>query len=105
MNTDPWGPLRGGQRQGCPPVYYPGAPDFAAAGTIQLLAGQSFHADVSLIRQAYYLVTIPVLNVETNVGMNITVSVQGHRGPGYSLGYNPGKQTIVGQLPSGNYLV
>src|SRR5258708_5391188 len=105
MDNDPTGTLPGGKLHGLPPVYYPGVPDFAAAGTIQLLAGQSFHADVSLIRQAYYLVTIPVLNAEANVGMNITVSVQGHRGPGYSLGNNPGKQTIVGQLPSGNYLV
>lgn len=104
-DNDPTGTLPGGELHGFPPVYYPGVPDFGAAGTIQLLAGQSFHADVSLVRQPYYPVTIPVLNAEQNVGMNITVSVQGHPGPGYSLGYNPTKQTIVGQLPSGNYLV
>jgi hypothetical protein len=37
--------------------------------------------------------------------MNIGVSVQGHRGPGYSLGYNAQKQRIEGSLPNGNYLV
>ena len=41
----------------------------------------------------------------SNGGMNITVSVQGHRGPGYSLGYNAQNQRIEGLLPNGNYLV
>jgi hypothetical protein len=31
--------------------------------------------------------------------------VQGHRGPGYSLGYNAEKQRVEGLLPHGNYLV
>jgi hypothetical protein len=33
------------------------------------------------------------------------VSVEGHRGPGYSLGYNSNTQKIEGTLPSGNYVV
>ena len=37
--------------------------------------------------------------------MSITVSPQGQRGPGYSLGYNRGKDVIEGQLPNGKYLV
>ena len=105
MDNDPTGTLPGGELHGFPPVYYPSVPDFTDAGTIQLLAGQSFHADVSLNRQPYYAVSIPVLSAEQNLGMNIAVSAQGHRGPGYSLGYNATKQTIVGQLPNGNYLV
>jgi hypothetical protein len=105
MDNDPTGFIPGGQLHGYPPVYYPGLPDFAAAGTLQLTAGQTVQADITLVRQSYYAVTIPVLNAPENTGLNITVSVQGHRGPGYSLGYNPQKQTIVGQLPSGNYVV
>jgi hypothetical protein len=61
--------------------------------------------DLALTRRPYYPVSIPLANADESGGMNITVSMQGHRGPGYSLGYNPGKQTIEGSLPNGNYLV
>jgi hypothetical protein len=105
MDNDPATAIPGGQRYGFPPVYYPGVPDFAAAGTIQLAAGQTVQADLPLTRQPYYPVRIPVANPELNGGMNVTVSVQGHRGPGYSLGYNAQNQRIEGLLPNGNYLV
>ena len=54
-----------GQEFGFPPVYYPGVSDFAAAGTIQLAAGEPVQADVPLTRQSYYPVKIPVVNGET----------------------------------------
>ncbi len=104
MDNDPAVSVPGGQLYGFPPVYYPSATDFAAASTIQLRAGQTFQADLSLVPHPYYPVRIPVTNAEAN-GMGITVSPQGHRGPGYSLGYNPGRQRIEGSLPNGNYLV
>jgi hypothetical protein len=103
MDNDPAVSVPGGQLYGFPPVYYPNATDFAAASTIQLRAGQTFQADLSLVPHPYYPVRIPVTNAEANVG--ITVSSQGHRGPGYSLGYNRGRQRIEGSLPNGNYLV
>jgi len=105
MDNDPAATVPGGQLYGFPPVYYPSATDFAAASTIQLTAGQTFQADISLVRQSYYPVRIPVANGDANTGMNITVSPQGHHGPGYSLGYNAEKQRIEGLLPNGNYLV
>lgn len=106
MDNDPAATLAGDQPlYGFPPVYYANAADFPAAGTIQLAAGQTFEANFSPVRQHYYPVRIPVANAEANSGMNITVSVQGHRGPGYSLGYNAVKQRIEGLLPNGNYLV
>ncbi len=105
MDNDPVTAVPGGQPYGFPPVFYPGAPDFATAGTITLTAGQSVQIDLPLTRQPYYPVSIPVANPDEGGGMIITVSVQGHRGPGYSLGYNAGKQTIAGSLPNGNYLV
>jgi hypothetical protein len=104
MDNDPDATVPGGQLYGFPPVYYPSATDFATAATIRLAAGQTVQADFSLVRQAYYPVRIPVTNTESNGG-NITVSPQGQRGPGYSLGYNTGKQAIEGQLPNGKYLV
>jgi hypothetical protein len=104
-DNDPETRVPGGQLYGHPPVYYPGAANFAEASTIQLTAGQIFQADFSLVRQPYYPVKIPVTNSEQNGGMNITVSLQGQRGPGYSLGYNQRQQMIEGQLPNGKYLV
>jgi len=105
MDNDPEGTVPGGQVYGFPPVYFPSATDFAAASAIRLTAGEIFEADMSLVRQPYYPVKIPVTNTEHNRGMNITVSPQGQRGPGYSLGYNRGKDVIEGQLPNGKYLV
>ena len=105
MDNDPITAVPGGQLYGFPPVYYPSATDFVGAATIQLTPGQTFQADLSLVRQPYYPVKITVSNAEQNGGMTITVSPQGQRGPGYSLGYNHATQTIEGQLPNGKYLV
>jgi hypothetical protein len=105
MDNDPAGTLPQGQHYGFPPVYYPGAVDFVAAGTIQLLPGQTFQADFSLARQPYYPVSIPFTIGDEKGGIQIAVSVQGHRGPGYSLTYNSDKQRIEGLLPNGSYLV
>ena len=105
MDNDPVTTVPGGQLYGFPPVYYPGVSDFAAAGTITLATGQTVQLDLPLTRQPYYPVRIPIANTDLNIGMNVTVSVQGHRGPGYSLGYNAEKQRIEGSLPNGNYLV
>ncbi|MGD0567108.1 MAG: hypothetical protein ABSA78_01785 [Candidatus Sulfotelmatobacter sp.] len=105
LDNDPVTTVPGGQLYGFPPAYYPNVTDFAAAGTIQLTAGQTFQADLSLARQPYYPVSIPVTNAESNSGMRITVSPRGRRGPGYSLSYNGAKQRIEGALPNGSYLV
>jgi hypothetical protein len=92
-----------GQLYGYPPVYFPNATDFAAAQTIQLAAGQMFQADFSLVRHAYYPVKVAVANALPGTRFSIVVSVQGHRGPGYDLGYNYRDQMIEGMLPDGNY--
>jgi len=105
MDNDPAVTAPGDPPTGFPPVYYPSSVDFAEASTIQLAAGQTFHADIALVGQRYYPVRIPVMNAEGRGGMNIMISPQGHRGPGYSLSYNPVKQRIEGSLPNGKYLV
>jgi len=105
MDNDPAITVPGGQQYGFAPVYYPGVADFAAAGTIQLTAGQTVQVEIPLTRQPYLPVRIPVANGELNGNMRVMVSVQGHRGPGYSLGYNAEKRCIEGLLPNGNYLV
>jgi hypothetical protein len=105
MDNDPAVAAPGDPPTGFPPVYYSSSVDFADASTIQLAAGQTFHADMALVGQRYYPVGIPVVNAEGRGGMSITVSPQGHRGPGYSLSYNPVKQRIEGSLPNGKYLI
>jgi len=104
-DNDPAVTVPGGQQYGFPPVYFPGAPDFATAGSIQVGVGQTVQADLTLARRPYYPVEISVPNAEANSGLNVTVSLAGHRGPGYSLGYNAQTQKIEGLLPNGHYLV
>lgn len=103
MDNDPVTNTPGSQQYGYPPVYLAGAPDFSASSTIELTAGQEFEADLSLVRQAYYPVRIPVANAQGMAGLN--VFVRGQRGPGYDLGYNPTEQRVEGLLPNGNYMV
>ncbi len=105
MDNDPETVIPGGQLYGFAPVYFPNGPDFAGASTIQLTAGQTVQADMSLVRQPYYPVKIPVANSEEVNGLVVIVSPLGQRGPGYSLGYNRGRGMIDGQLPNGKYLV
>jgi hypothetical protein len=105
MDNDPAVTVPGGQAYGFPPVYYPGVSDFASAGTIELTAGQTVQADLPVTRQPYYPVRIPLANADASAGMNVTVSLQAHRGPGFTLGFNGEKHRIEGLLPNGNYLV
>ncbi|MEP6645283.1 MAG: carboxypeptidase-like regulatory domain-containing protein [Acidobacteriaceae bacterium] len=104
LDTDPATVMPRIQPYGFPPVCYPGMDDFSAATTIQLAAGETFQADVALTRKPYYSVRIPVAGEFVN-GINVTVSVQGHRSPGYSLGYNQEEHRLEGLLPNGNYQV
>ena len=103
MDRDPLASDPKEQVYGYPPIYFPNAIDFAAGQTIQLAAGQIFQADISLVRHAYYPVKVAVVNSPSAPGISIVVSVQGHRGPGYALGYNHREQMIEGLLPNGNY--
>ena len=102
MDNDPATASPGAQVFGFPPVYYPGVSDYSAASTIELAAGETTEADLSITRQPYFQVRIPV--PEPVLG-GMDIHVQGQRGPGYSLGYNEGEQRIEGLLPNGNYTV
>ena len=105
LDNDPGAIMSGGRLSGFPPVYYAGAPDFAASTTIELSAGQTVQADIALTSQPYYSVRMPVNGDFNGFGLNVQVSLQGHKGPGYSLGYNAGTHRIQGLLPNGNYVV
>jgi len=67
---------------GYPPVYYPNAPDFASATAISLGAGETETADLSLVKQPYYRVKLPVVvpeSDESEPGFQVTVYA-GHKG-------------------------
>jgi hypothetical protein len=91
------------QQFGFPPVFYPSAADFSDASMIQLAAGATLQANVSVARCEYYPVKIPIANAAAGIGLNIRVYPIGHPGPGYSLGYNQAEEQIIGSLPDGSY--
>ena len=104
QDEDPKTATPGGQVYAYAPVYYPNANGFSSAGTIQLTPGKIVHANLSLVRQPYFPVIVPVANVSPGVaGVNVKVWPQGHDGPGFALGYDPQRQMIVGSLPNGSY--
>ena len=104
LDNDPAATIPGGPVFGFPPVFYPNAPDFSGAETIELTAGETFQSNLSLTHQPYYQVKIPLAE-EVAGGVNVMVYLQGKRGPGYSLGYNAAERQIEGALPNGNYVV
>jgi hypothetical protein len=91
---------------GYPPVYYQNAADFGSASIIQLAAGQTQTVSLALVRQAYYRVKVPVIMPgEGQNGLNVSVYANGHKGPGFSLGYNNIHHAIEGLLPNGSYTI
>jgi hypothetical protein len=103
LDRDPETFRPNGPLYGYPPMYFPNANSFTAATTIHLSAGKTFHADLSPVRQRYYPVKVPVANASPGVAVSVNVLVQGHRGPGFTLGYNDQEHTIEGMLPNGTY--
>ncbi|MBZ5650320.1 MAG: carboxypeptidase-like regulatory domain-containing protein [Acidobacteriia bacterium] len=92
-----------GQLYGYPPTYYPTAGDFASAAAITLEASKTFQVELSPVLQPYYPVRIAVTNFQAQGGINVSVALQGHQDPGYSLGYNG--EAIEGMLPNGIYTI
>jgi hypothetical protein len=95
----------GDQLYGFPPVFYPNGSDFSAAAPIKLAAGATFQANLTVARREYYPVKIGVANLPAGVYPAVEVFLQGHPGPGYSLGFDPAEQVVNGTLPDGNYTV
>jgi hypothetical protein len=104
LDRDPvtFNPL--GQLYGYSPIYNPAASDFASALPIILEAGKTFQIELSPVLRPYYPVKIAIPNMVGGSPMNVSVALEGHKGPGYSLGYT-GDSGIEGMLPSGNYSV
>jgi hypothetical protein len=103
MDNDPQTVAPGGQAYGYAPVYYPGAGDFASAATLQLTPGKTEDVKLSLVKQPYFPIRVPVTNAPPGTQLSIKVAVQGRDGPGFELGYNSEEQVIEGTLPNGSY--
>jgi hypothetical protein len=105
MDRDPLTFEPGGPMYGYPPAYFPHAVNFATAEAIQLKAGMTFQAELTPVRQRYYSVELPVTNGPSDGQFEVSVSMQGGKGPGYALGYDTRHQKISGSLPNGNYVI
>jgi hypothetical protein len=105
LDRDPVTSNPRGQLFGYPPVYYPGASDFATAAVIRLSPGETFQASLSPVRREYYPVKVGIANNGPGQQPQIDVWPQGNEGPGYSLGYNFRDGSIIGSLPNGTYTV
>jgi hypothetical protein len=105
LDRDPLTYDPNGQQYGYPPAFYSSAADFASATPINVGAGQTAEIDLLPALQPYYPVKIAVPNANPGSGFNVTVSLLGHYGPGFSLGYNPGTRTVEGLLPNGSFTV
>ena len=62
LDRDPVTSNPRGQLFGYPPVYYPGASDFATAAVIRVSAGETFQASLSPARREYYPVKVGIAN-------------------------------------------
>ena len=104
-DSDPLTSVPGGPMYGYPPAYFPHAVNFATAEAILLKAGTTFQAELTPLRQPYYPVELPVNNGPRDGQVEVSVSMQGGKGPGYALGYDYRHQKISGSLPNGNYVI
>jgi hypothetical protein len=106
-HVDPFASDAHGPIFGYPPVYYQNASDFESATSIPVAAGQTQTVDLSLVKKRYYRVKLPVVAAGGDDPASVAgVTVYaGHRGPGFSLGYNQLHRAVEGMLPDGSYTV
>lgn len=90
-----------------PPRYFAAARDLATADTIRVRAGETFTGNIALESQQYFDVRIPVVGLDPGKpgGLAVSVYPQGHRGPGFELGYIPRLGAVGGSLPNGSYTI
>jgi hypothetical protein len=104
-DSDPLGTDSGELVYAFPPIYFPNASDFESASPIELTPGKTFEADLSPVRQRYYRVSVPVINVQPNAPVSVSVYRQGRKGPGFALDYNGQDRRIEGSLPNGTFVL
>ena len=106
LDRDPLTTGPGAPVYGFPPRFFAAARDFAAADVIEVRAGETATANLTPERQRYFDVAIPLTGeVTPDSGVSVAVHAQGHRGPGFELGYDPERHIVRGSLPNGSYTV
>jgi hypothetical protein len=107
MERDPLTAVPNGPAYGFPPRFFAASRDFATADAIQLKAGETVMANIAPERQRYFEVRVPVIKPEPGPPgqLSVLVHAQGHRGPGFELGYDPEQNAFRGSLPNGSYTI
>ncbi|HEX8896603.1 MAG TPA: hypothetical protein VF783_25035 [Terriglobales bacterium] len=107
MERDPLAAVPNGPAYGFPPRFFAAARDFGAADSIQLKAGETVTANIAPERQRYFDVRVPVIKPEPGPPgqLSVLIHAQGHRGPGFELGYDPKQNAVRGALPNGSYTI
>lgn len=73
-----------------------------------MAAGETQTVNLSLVKQPYYRVRIPVVmpgSASPGNGVAVGLYANGRKGPGFSLGYDNLQHAIEGSLPGGIYTV
>jgi hypothetical protein len=107
VEHDPLATIPNGPVFEFPPRFFAAAHDFASANTIAVRPGETKIANIAPERQRYYEIRIPIAATEAGPpqGLQVSVYAQGHRGPGFVLGYDRRQHAIRGTLPNGSYTI
>jgi hypothetical protein len=97
-------PVPGRAISGYPPAYYAEAADLASATRLEVRAGDTVDADLTLRQQPYYPVRISVANLAPGGFLDVKVGNE-NEVSGFALGFNQQTRLIEGSLPSGAYHV
>lgn len=89
-------------RWGFPSVSYPQEGDSNTTGYLRIDPGQQFNAQLSLTREPFYSVTIPVANRMLQ-GYSVQISDGRGRQNDVPMSYDSQQQQFRAYLPSGNY--
>lgn len=90
---------------GFSPAYYPGVTDASAASSLTLSPGEHKQADITLLRQTLYPVTITVANAQFGDSFNIEVSQAGGGPSQAPTRIDPSQLTAHTHLPLGRYVL
>lgn len=90
---------------GFPAVYYPGVTDVSAASSLTLSPGEHKQADITLLRQTLYPVTITVANAQPGDSFNIEISLAGGAPSQAPTRIDPSQLTAHTHIPPGRYLL
>jgi hypothetical protein len=87
---------------GYPAAYYPGVSDLAAAGVLTLTSGQQTQAEMTLVRQQFFPVTI-VVQTSSETPMNFQILDSGGQPSGMSAAWDRREGVARASVPNGTW--